>query len=559
MSLFRKPLIVCSVLLLVLSVSRTSAMAVGIDERPLLISALQVNTSTPSPTPRSPTPTRTPTPINIGNFVWNDFDGDGTQDAGEPGLAGVTVQLWNGDKTDMITSTTTNASGFYTVVAPMPGAYRVRVLLPGAGDQFSPKDNAVSDLVDSDINPSGPDAGYTDVINISSAVIVNNTIDAGVMLFRSPTPTRTPTPINIGNFVWHDLDGDGVQDTGEPGVAGVTVELWNADKTDMITTTTTNANGLYTLVAPLAGDYRVRVIPPSGSSFTLKDVGVDTTDSDINPSGADVGFTDVFNIASNVILLNTKDAGLTNVQPTATSTGTPTRTPSLTSTPSDTPTSSSTPTRTETGTPTPSKTSGPPATETPTPTSTLTTDPAQTSTPSSTATPTRTSTLTLTPSLTLVQVGTSTVGPTVTRARRDGRIEKSVSPLTGIRAGDTITFTVTITLGSAHDGVSVQDTFSGGGRAPDTDFVQGSATLDGSGLSDPQLVRNVPNWVQYRFDLGRLEAGVHTLTYQWKTHPDLGCYTTVTNGSNLDTTDVAGHLSSTSIGVSIRGPLGRCA
>ena len=45
---------------------------------------------------------RTPTPINVGNFVWHDLDHDGRQDAGEPGLAGITVQLWNGAKTQMI-------------------------------------------------------------------------------------------------------------------------------------------------------------------------------------------------------------------------------------------------------------------------------------------------------------------------------------------------------------------------------------------------------------------------------------------------------------------------
>ena len=48
-----------------------------------------------------PTATRTPTPINVGNFVWDDLDQDGRQDAGEPGLAGITVQLWNGTKTQL--------------------------------------------------------------------------------------------------------------------------------------------------------------------------------------------------------------------------------------------------------------------------------------------------------------------------------------------------------------------------------------------------------------------------------------------------------------------------
>ena len=53
-------------------------------------------------------------------------------------------------------------------------------------------------------------------------------------MFRTPTPTRTPTPINVGNFVWDDLDQDGRQDAGEPGLAGIVVQLWNGTKTQII-------------------------------------------------------------------------------------------------------------------------------------------------------------------------------------------------------------------------------------------------------------------------------------------------------------------------------------
>ncbi len=274
----------------------------------------------------SVTPTRTPTPVNLGNFVWDDLDQDGRQDAGEPGLSGVTVQLWNTAKSVMYDSDVTNASGNYSVVAPLPGSYRIRVVLPSASDQFSPKDQAGGDDTDdSDINPSGTNLGFTDVISIASNVISMTSIDAGIIKFRTATPTRTPTPINLGNFVWDDLDQDGRQDAGEPGIAGVTVQLWNSAKTVLIMSDVTDASGNYTVIAPLPGTYRIRVVLPGVSDqFSPKDQagGDDTDDSDINPSGTHLGFTDVIVIASNVISMTNIDAGIIKFR-----TATPTRTP----------------------------------------------------------------------------------------------------------------------------------------------------------------------------------------------------------------------------------------
>ena len=281
------------------------------------------------------TPTRTPTPVNFGNLVWDDRDADGVQDAGEPGLAGVQVQLWNGAKTQLIASTTTSASGSYTLQSSGPGEYRIRVLLPNANDHFSPRDASSSDLTDSDINPAGTDFGFTSVYAIASNVISISSIDAGIVVFRPPTPTRTPTPINIGNFVWNDTNANGVQDAGELGLNGITVQLWNSTKSQLIDTATTNANGNYSLVAPVPGDYRVRVVPPAGASFAPKDAGgSDLADSDINAAGTDLGFTDVFTIASNVISISSKDAGLISVPATPTATSPPTAT--ATSTPTAT-------------------------------------------------------------------------------------------------------------------------------------------------------------------------------------------------------------------------------
>ena len=52
---------------------------------------------------------------------------------------------------------------------------------------------------------------------------LTNSTDGAVVRGGSvtPTPTCTPTPIQIGNFVWDDLYGNGIQDAAEPGVAGV--------------------------------------------------------------------------------------------------------------------------------------------------------------------------------------------------------------------------------------------------------------------------------------------------------------------------------------------------
>ena len=390
-----------------------------------------------------PTATRTPTPINVGNFVWDDLDSDGRQDAGEPGLSGVTVQLWNSTKTNLIDQTTTNASGIYTLIAPTPGDYRVRVVLQNINDQFSPKDNAAAgDQQDSDINPSGSNLGFTDIYTFGSNLISITTIDAGIIRFRTPTPTRTPTPINVGNFVWNDLDGDGRQDAGEPGLGGVVVQLWNSTKTNLIDQTTTNANGNYALTAPTPGDYRVRVVlPVAGDQFSPKDNAAagDQQDSDINPSGGNLGFTDIYTFASNLISITSIDAGLSEVNPTATFTASPTA--SNTPTPTDTLTATNTPTSTDTVTPSNTPTSTDTVTPSNTPTSTDTVTPSNTPTSTNTLDPSITPTLTFTPSNTPTSTDTVTPSNTPTSTNT---LDPSITPTLTFTPSNTPTSTNTL-------------------------------------------------------------------------------------------------------------------
>ena len=84
----------------------------------------------------------------------------------------------------------------------------------------------------------------------------------------SCAPSQTGS---IGNRVWNDADGDGVQDSGEAGLNGVTVQLLNSSGT-VIATTATAGNGDYSFGNLAAGNYSVRIVTstlPAGVTPTF--------------------------------------------------------------------------------------------------------------------------------------------------------------------------------------------------------------------------------------------------------------------------------------------------
>ena len=119
----------------------------------------------------------------LGDFVWHDLNKDGIQDAGEPGIAGVTVELSNCAGTVSAT-TTTNASGLYLFSGLTPGGYSVRFVLP-SGYVFSPQDQGADDAKDSDANTT---TGMTGCYTLARGQ-TNLTVDAG--LFQPPRPGAT--------------------------------------------------------------------------------------------------------------------------------------------------------------------------------------------------------------------------------------------------------------------------------------------------------------------------------------------------------------------------------
>lgn len=164
-------------------------------------------------------------------------------------------------------------------------------------------------------------------------------ISALFIILSACSSPKLPTVSGpIGDWVWLDINADGIQNNLEIGVKDVDVELLSSDGT-VIATTTTDANGQYTFDFPGAGDYYLRFSPPSGYFFTSQDEGEDDEiDNDVDPSNS---FTDVFTL-SDEETNHDLDAGLLTVDfddppPSETPTNTPSPTPTSTPTPTPTP------------------------------------------------------------------------------------------------------------------------------------------------------------------------------------------------------------------------------
>lgn len=215
-----------------------------------------------------------PSTASVGDRVWLDTNGDGVQDAGEPGVSNVLVTLYNSAGT-AVRSTYTDVNGLYLFTDVTPGSYTVGVSLPPAF-VFSPNNGAVSGATNSDIIPaSGRTAAFT--VNAGDQITY---VDAGIK-------NQTSTNGSIGDYVWNDINKNGIQEAGEQGIPGVTVRLYNATTNTLIATTTTDATGKYIFNDIPGGNYQVEFVTPAGYTTTTKlntDVQASATDSDVDPA-----------------------------------------------------------------------------------------------------------------------------------------------------------------------------------------------------------------------------------------------------------------------------------
>jgi protocatechuate 3,4-dioxygenase beta subunit len=168
----------------------------------------------------------------VTGFKFEDLNGDGFQDWGEPGLANWTVYVDTNDNGSLDggePSTTTAPDGSYSLTLPV-GSHVIREVLPAGWLQTYP----------------GPDEGNAQRIDVSSSMVLDH-IDFGNFEL-----------LTISGMKFEDLNGNGVQDAGDDGLPGWTIELDRDANGTVDATATTDANGNYSFPNLGPGTYRVR-------------------------------------------------------------------------------------------------------------------------------------------------------------------------------------------------------------------------------------------------------------------------------------------------------------
>ncbi|HKP88982.1 MAG TPA: SdrD B-like domain-containing protein [Thermoleophilaceae bacterium] len=170
--------------------------------------------------------------VGVAGTSYEDVDGDGSRDPGEPGNDGRTVKLdpgTPGDPSDDVEATT-DAGGDYSFGDLVPGV-TYRVYEPAVGGWTCSTAGGCEHSVPTESGDgtiSGNDFGS----------------------YRKAT---------ISGSTYEDLDADGDRDAGEPATGGRTVHLEPGGRT-----TTTDADGSYSFGDLDPGTYTVTVDEPSG-------------------------------------------------------------------------------------------------------------------------------------------------------------------------------------------------------------------------------------------------------------------------------------------------------
>ncbi len=170
--------------------------------------------------------------ISYSGIVFNDITGSGVYNGSDPGLGGFTVNLYNYEF-QLIASVTCASDGSYSFTDIGPGNYIVEEVTPAGWILTTPT------------NP-----GWYAITATSGQDVVG--LNCGN--FKLPT---------FSGNVFNDLNGNGVQNPGEPGLATWTVDLLNPSG-NVVASTVTSKSGTYSFTGIYPGTFTVAEVVKTG-------------------------------------------------------------------------------------------------------------------------------------------------------------------------------------------------------------------------------------------------------------------------------------------------------
>ncbi|HEX7705984.1 MAG TPA: SdrD B-like domain-containing protein [Thermoanaerobaculia bacterium] len=225
---------------------------------------VKIDTSDPD-FPTNVTPTADPdvNGASIGDLVFYDANGNGTRDAGDDGIAGVVVRLYTdtdgngsfGLGDTLVASTLTDINGNYLFTGLTAGSYFIDIVeetLPSPALALTTSDLTLTPIILASSSTATAwlhaDAGYSPAANFA-----------------------------IGNRIWHDVNNNGVQDPGEPGIPNITITVTNGTGTGCSPSCTavTDEGGFWIVTGLTNGTFIVDVLanylqdPDFPRDFTL--------------------------------------------------------------------------------------------------------------------------------------------------------------------------------------------------------------------------------------------------------------------------------------------------
>jgi hypothetical protein len=226
------------------------------------------------------------TKVNVLNLNFTAFDIDGQ--SGNP-TARQFIETTAYDP-NSVTLGNTSELAYSEVLAP-DGGTSLRIEALNTGDSNPNSGSAGFDADDFLAHQATVNIGAADNFDLIVGD-ASNTTSTYLALFG--ISFNVPTA-ELGDFVFEDLNANGIQDPGESGIADITVNLLNSQG-NIVQTQSTNESGFYLFSDIAAGMYSVQFVTPEGYVATAANQGSDDNlDSDADPI---TGFTDMVALTS---------------------------------------------------------------------------------------------------------------------------------------------------------------------------------------------------------------------------------------------------------------------